>query len=465
MSLAWLTCCLLLGAIVVVTAWKVGPRYALGVGVVLSMLVPSWLVWDAGSLPIDVHLVAALAGLAAYVCHPQTRLRSPLVAIDWALIGVGVVHLLSDTYNEGFHFTHLLRIYGEWAVPYLAGRLAVHSFDDAKKLAPVACAVCIVLVIWAGIEALTLSNPVNVLVGQRPEGLTRMVDLRMGLKRAEGPTVNPIHFGMLLLVLVPWTAYAARRAYRGKAWRFWLAAPAAVAVGIILTGSRSAMFALAASAYIVAGLRWRAARRWLFGAAAVAAVLVYWQQAAVIDALHAWSGDKGTKGVVMDGKEVEYSGTLHRLELPRLYRGAMKKAGWIGFGTEVATTIPLPIAVTGTEAAPMQVLQYIDNHYILMRLRFGYLGTAAFCLFFLSVVVSMSLAGMRLGGSDGLLCAWIGATTASLMLVLLTVSFANDFRFFWMWATGVAAGLQVFVYYGSTQTPPPAPKLPRGAIS
>jgi hypothetical protein len=114
--------------------WRVGPREALGVGVLGSYLLPTWIRLDIPGLPIDLHTTAAFLGLLAYCGHRQATFRVRLVAGDWALLSLVTVHLVSDNWNEGLSIFHLVRAYGEWILPYLAGRQAVQCLADLVLL-------------------------------------------------------------------------------------------------------------------------------------------------------------------------------------------------------------------------------------------------------------------------------------------------------------------------------------------
>ncbi|HEX4131143.1 MAG TPA: hypothetical protein VHZ24_13975 [Pirellulales bacterium] len=444
MSALWLVCCVALGAIVVRSAWKRGPRYALGCAMAWSVLVPVWVEWRIGALPIDVRIVTCIIGLSAYCLHPSVRLRSRLVGADWALIALGVVHLVSDAKNSGFRFSDVLRIYGEWAVPYLTGRLAVQSFPDARALVPVMSGVCVALAVWAATESIAGVNPANAVFGARPRDLTPMIDTRLGLKRAEGPTRNAIYLGMLFVMLLPWTVYGATLALSGAARVWLLAAPIVALVGLFCTVSRSAFLACIVSLYLTALLRWRRARWSLLAAAALVVAGVMWQREAVIDALHRWAGDDQGKLVTIDGKKVAYSGTVHRLMLPSLYRNAMAKAGWLGFGTDLTSTFPLKIGVGDKSSAPSSILKFVDNAFILLQLRFGYLGVACFCLFLASTAWYMGRAATRFAGPDGLFCGLLCGVIVGVAVALLTVWLPQDFGFWLICTAGIATGLEVF---------------------
>jgi hypothetical protein len=67
----WLACFSILVAILVWQAWSAGPRRALGVVVVLSLLVPTWVILEVAGQPLHMRAAAGIAGLAIYCLHPK----------------------------------------------------------------------------------------------------------------------------------------------------------------------------------------------------------------------------------------------------------------------------------------------------------------------------------------------------------------------------------------------------------
>lgn len=428
------------------TLWKtftVGRRYALGSAVALSLLIPNWVEVWLGPLPFDMRVVSAAVALSIYCLHPRTRWHGPLVASDLALVGLLAVHVVSDSVNDGFQWSTLLRAYGEWALAYIAGRLAIQEIGDLRRLTPIVCVVGMLLAGWAMVEAVTRVNPADEIFGRRPPEQFPFTVVRMGLKRAEGPVRHPIFFGTLQLLLLPWSLEAAAQSAAGRRPRWWLAAPWIATAGILATVSRGPTLALAATAYLVA-LGYRPAwRRVLLAAGVAAAVLLFIGRQQVVEVLHAVSEepDLGPNGrILVDGQEVAYTGTMHRVLLWRVYARAMERAGWIGFGTDRTTGFPVRVPFGPEDTQTLRYLQFIDNAYILFDLRLGRLGVFAFvCMIAASAVYLVRLG--RPGHECRLFCLSLAAVMTAVMLELFTVWLPHDFGFVLFWSTGIGAGL------------------------
>jgi type IV secretory pathway TrbD component len=169
-----------------------------------------------------------------------------------------------------------------------------------------------------------------------------------------------------------------------------------------------------------------------------------WQT--ILDGLHRWSGElqkphRQQPTVVIDGERVVYSGTLTRVYLFDVYGVAMRRAGWLGFGTERTSTFPVNVPVGQQHTETLKRLPWIDNQYILLVLRFGYLGVAVFITFCLSGVFAMLMVCRRCGGRGMVFFGGLAATIVAMMLLLLTVWMPHDFGFWFLWTLGVSSGL------------------------
>jgi hypothetical protein len=439
----WFVCFSVLLGLSVLTAWKFGPNVAAGGTSILALLVPIWVQIDFFGQPLDIRVASGIAALCVYCLHRQAKFRTPLVFVDFAAIALVTVHLLSDWYNDGFSLFVPLRAYGEWAVPYLLGRVAIQSWKDARALIPFALLVTAVLAANATIETISRTNLFETVFGIRTVEAAARGWHRLGLGRAWGPTSNPIYFGNLQLLLFPWTVFAAVNAHRGSGPRWWYFAPIASILGICCTISRAPILGLLVSLAIVAAIQVRRARPFLIGIAALSAVLLMVKHEAVLDALQRWSADvKFSKPIVVGEKQVEYTGTLHRLYLFKAYAPAMRRAGLLGFGTERTTGFPPRIPMGAMDAETLKRLWSIDNAYILLVFRFGYLGIAAFCAMLGGAAVTYGLLTRNQGLRHSMFAASMSGALIATMLVLVTVWMPHDFGFWLMWTIGAAAGLR-----------------------
>lgn len=280
--------------------------------------------------------------------------------------------------------------------------------------------------------------------GLRPlDGIPRDMQ-RLGLTRAWGPLKHPIFFGALQLLLFPWTMYAASRSRGGDGPRWWRYSPYIATAGIFFSLSRAPVIGIGITIYVAAlvtKLRWRKMLL-VVGVAALAVLFV--QRDSVLDALQLWSGEAASKykpKITVGDDEVEYTGTMSRVYLFEVYGLAMKRAGLYGFGTERVTGFPVQVPVGPVHAATLVHLRFIDNIYILMILRFGYLGL----FFFVMLAISASIAFVKLAKSsdrhDATFHANMAGAILATLVVMLTVWMPHDFGFMFLWNIGAASGL------------------------
>lgn len=440
----WLSSFLILVSVLFWQVWLAGPRRALGVVVVLSLLVPTWMVLQVAGLPIHMRVATGIVGLSVYCLSPGATINWRLGIID--LIGLSLlsVHILSDWINDGLSWTVPLRAYGEWAIPFLAGRLALQSIDDVRELLPFVLVVTIILAILSAIESTTGFNLAELIFGQRPVEQFPRDASRMGLKRAFGPTMHPIYFGALQAMLFSWTLYAASRTYRGAGPKWWSYTPWIAAIGVFFTVSRAPALAIVVILYVTAILSKPVYRKILFGLAFMGIIggVIGWQS--VLYALHRWGGELKNKyapTIIINNEQHVYSGTLTRVYLFEVYRVAMRRAGLLGFGTERTTGFPVNVPVGQQHVQTLKRLPWIDNVYILLTLRFGYLGVFAFTFMGVTAIFACGMLINRDIARGSIFYSATAGSLCAMMLLLLTVWMPHDFGFWYLWTIGAASGL------------------------
>ncbi len=433
-----------LAIFLVVWMWSNQPRYALGASVVLSLLVPSWVSVQLGRFPLDVTVAISLFGIVAYFFQAKGDLwPRGLHRLDFVFLLLLCVHILSDWLNEGYGEGAIPRACGEWGIPYLVGRLAFRSWADVRALTPVIVAVCLVLCSLAAVESLGGVNLFETAFGIRTGDEMPRTLVRWGLKRAFGPVKNPIYFGVLLLLLLPWAMYAAARAVRQEGPRWWLFVPVLLSVGIFFSGSRGPLLGLAVALYMTVVImlpRWRFA---LVGLGLVSFGLLATNFEKTVSFLD-WSSDRAVRRhatVIVDDENAVLTPTTNRFLLVKIYGTAMKRAGLFGFGTERTSTFPPRVPMGAQDAKTMRRIWTVDNTYVLLVLRFGYLGVSSFVLFGLLASWMFVTWGRRQGLRRGVFAAAMAGSIVSVMLVLLTVWMPHDFGFFLVWMYGIAGGL------------------------
>lgn len=424
--------------------WAAGPQRALGVTTALALLVPSWVVQELFGQPVDVRIATALIGLVLYCFHPRSTYPLRLQPPDFALLGLIGIHILSDWRNDGFNYVVPLRAYAEWLAPYLAGRLACQRLSDVRYLVPVIIGVALTMAGGAVFEAVVRVHPWEWIFGERPLDGVVTNAVRLGLLRPWGPVKHPIYFGTLQLLLFPWMMYAASRGARGSAPTWWFVLPFVSAAGVFFSLSRAPFLGVLVAVFVAAVVSQQRWRTPLLIAAGLVGVLLIIEHKAVLEGLELWSGEaqRSRRNWMTIGEErVTYSGTGSRIYLLKVYGLAMRQAGLLGYGTAATTGFPPRVPMGAADAKALELLRNIDNLYVLLILRFGYLGVFAFTLFGLTSISCLAWMGWNQARPGSALCATLAGTLTAMLLILLTVWMPYDFGFWFMWSTGSASGL------------------------
>ena len=170
-----------------VGAWiflKYGASEALGNAVVLTFGLPVWLTVPIAGMPIGIRTFVGLAFLVAFAFRGPWKILSPLTFLDATVIGIVILHMISDMYYGASAVAVWNQAYGEWGIPYAAGRYAMRSQRSLEQLAWCVTAVLVVLAVGGIIEMVSGINLWEVVFGIRPEeGFTRKA-ARFGFKRA-----------------------------------------------------------------------------------------------------------------------------------------------------------------------------------------------------------------------------------------------------------------------------------------
>jgi hypothetical protein len=437
----WLLCSLAILFVWIYLLFRRGPAEAVAAAIVLSFAAPVWLKLDIGDTPINVRTGIACVTMLGYLVHPRGRILSPLTVLDCCIGLCCLVHIASDSFAVGFSWDLPFRSYGEWALPYVAGRYAIKDRNDLQWIAQWAVGLLLILGIMSCIEAATSVNPYETLFGNRPEEMFRRSEKRFGLKRAFGPTMHPIFLGMLLAILVPWltTKWQSNRS-QGSRTVIGLAGVITL-VGTVLTGSRTPVVTILAASILLIGLQFRALR-WPIGLTLVSGFCLF---AAFPDEVtmkvSEWTGGKEKPRVMeIDGKPVISSSSRYRLHVFSIYKEEMAKAGPFGYGTQATSGFPLKIPNMEGELKSANLFKMVDNGYILLTLRFGWIGGVCLAILFLTAIVT----GFSLYSSEpdqlfpgAVACTLIVVACFSLLLIFMHY----DFGFPLLWTFGILSGL------------------------
>jgi len=436
----WLVCVgtiLIVGAVILI---RRGAVSALGIAVVLSFVVPVWLEMPIVGISMGVRTFVSIAALLAFAAWSPRRIWSPLTILDVIIAGLVVVHVASDVFHGGSVGSTALRAYGEWALPYVAGRYAMQSTRDMEPLAICVSGVLVVLAMGGLIEMASGTNLWEVIFGVRPiDGFGRHA-ARFGLKRAFGTTLHPIYFGLLILILTPWPLV----------WMLWskhirdrsLAISGLVIsfLGVCSSLSRGPVLGAAILLCLLASI-WSRWCRWMLAVACAALLIWVTVDLRGLTSRLEWLGGEQSHltNLKLDGETVELSSFRHRLLLIQVYWPAMSHAGWLGYGTEAVTELPPKVPFLPADPQTRERLKFIDNSFVYHILRFGWAGALLFTGAFLAAAIT----GIRLAWdrSVGVLASSLAAMVMAAAAALTTVWFSYDMGFELLWSFGVIAGI------------------------
>ncbi|MCC6510799.1 MAG: O-antigen ligase family protein [Pirellulaceae bacterium] len=435
---AWATTVGLLCLFWCVMAWRYGPQRAIGCQVLLACLVPSWSQWDVmEGVWLDGRMAATCFGLLAYCFHPRATYPVRLGVLDGVMLCLVAVHLASDIDNSGWSMVLPLRVYGEWCIPYIAGRLALQHREDMRFLAPWGLAVATILAVGSIFEGFSGMHPWEWIYGERKyDGIIRDQP-RWGITRAWGCCAHPIYFGFLQLMFLPWLL---RLWHRRRPVYFLWGLPLVGLIGVFCTGSRTPLVAYAG--VILMGLFVFVPRsRWpLAVVTLLAGVLLFSMRDQITDLVTRWGETVNRRDViVVDGKEEQTSGTMARWYLLKIYQRPMQQASWLGFGTERCSSWPLDVPVAPEYTQNVKKLLFVDNQYVLMILRFGWLGAAAFALALLLAALAWFDRSKSSLGSDVAVSIYIGITILAVSAGMVTVWMPHDIGFPLLWWMGAGS--------------------------
>ncbi len=449
--MVWVLSVVCLVAIFVLLSYRYSPQAAIGWVVALSWLFPAWLILplvegapdSIVATGLDIKTTVATMCLVLYCVMPGRTFPIRLVMCDYAMLALVAAHLLSDISNDGFSWMILGRMYVEWYLPYVAGRLAVQSWQDANRLWPVVAAVCICMSLAAVPEAWFDFNVFESVFGPRPVEGTSRDAVRWGFQRAYGQAMHPIYFGVMQLLLLGWASYATVRALHRRTNVVWIFSMAPVIVGIVATASRGPLLGIAAGLAALYFCFYPRIRILAGGAflAMVAAAIVF--QEPIVRQLEKWSGERSQE-IVIDGETHKQSSVRSRINVMRVNKIALRRSGLLGFGTRAVTGFPINVPLGPVEVEALNKVRFIDNTYILLTLRFGYLG--AIC-FIAASIISLwqlySVGTLFQGQSQQWFCHCLMSFLFAALLVLATVWMPYEIGFIVIWSFGISSGLSL----------------------
>lgn len=433
-----------------------GPRVALWrCWIFVLFFAPIWMFDASTSLLVDFRSAVAFACLLGFAMKPEEFPQTRLTIADVLLACLIITQIIAQLRVGPFGPLTAPEIIRFWLLPYLMGRFFFHSTNDINKVLPLITKCLVILSIYAIIESVIKVNIVNKILGRTYGVLEAGEGYRMGLKRAQGPLDHPIFFGLMLVLLFPLGLEAMRKAWQKEGPRWWLFVPIAVFGALFGTVSRGPQIASIFTTIVAIFFRFPKWRLTFAILGIVGAITIVTSKDMVMDALSKWAGEKEEEKrmLVINGEEVEYSGTNHRILLFSVYKEPIEKCGLFGFGYHMK----------GVEIDEELAQRFgsIDCHYLLFMLRYGYLVV----FFFLSLgIISLLYLG-KIAWNPALphagLAGGMFGAIFSVMFVLLSVWFAPDFGYVWLFFVGLASNLHSLpIVQQNTNSLPPKKTKP-----
>ncbi len=406
-----------------------------------AVMLPVWLTAGVGSLTLDLRTAAGLAVVAVAILNPPRGGLGRFSYADLLVLGVVLVAAVSQNAAGILRPLTVPELARKWLLPYLMGRWLLGSTGELPKAVGVVAKVVLALAAYAVAEAFTKVNGVNAALGKTYGLLEQGEGYRWGLKRAHGTFDHPIFFGMALVLLLPWALEAGRMARAGAAgsrW-WWALLPKAAAVALFCTVSRGPQLAgMATYAFYLFFTRPRL-RVPLAVAAVVLGTLGFEARDGVMALLGKAAGEKSedVSLIAIDGEQVEYTGTQHRVLLFRVYAKAIENAGLFGFGSELKGV--------ELEESIAQRFSSVDCHYVLFYLQHGYLGVGAFLILTVGILINLLRTALRTDLPQSGLAAGLFGALLSVAVLLMTCWLSPDFAAVWLFSAGLASRLPSLV--------------------
>lgn len=405
--------------------------------VLVALLAPTWMTYNVRSIRLDFRIVHAIAAIGLLVLMPPKR----KIVFHPCLTDVAMIALVGSLCVSQYLAGALAPLTPfdiglTWLSTYFVGRIFLQAPEDLKRLAPMAAKVFCLVCVLALIEAITKRNPLNTLLGKTFGILESGEGYRWGMKRAQGNVSHPIYNGFQLILFLPLAVYLCKWGWQRtrKDW-FAVLSPIALAVATFVTVSRGAQLGFLIASMIVVFFMFRSLRVPLIISAVVLGTSLFLFKDAVVEGLGTMAGEDPheVRMIEINGEEVEYTGTKHRVLLLQVYEEPLKEAGWFGWGG----------ALTDVKIEPQLENRFrsIDSHYILFYLQYGKVTTAIFLIIAAVVIWNSLRLSWQASELRPVLAGLVGSFVA-VAISMTSVWFAPDYAAIWLFNAGLACNLK-----------------------
>ncbi len=418
----------------------------LGAGMAIALVSASWFEIEIAGKAIGVPTAVSVTMLLLLTfCDPK-KLLSPLGCIDLLVGAIAFWRIWVDvTYGQSIVGTSITT-YGEWVLPFAAGRYAMVQSSALQRLAPWFVSIACVIAGAAMFESLTSLNLWSMLFHEVDNSVLRPTDKRYDfVYRAIANVRNPIFLGILLLTLLPWPM-ALRGSDPDDRSRTWYRRIAILMLigGVLSTVSRGPFLALIIATALGLAISNRMARYAILVISIILFAVVYSKFDTVVTMLDTGVNERGSI-MQLNGEAEAYDGTRHRLLILKLYTPLIAKGGARGYGSVATHGFPPKIPGLPRDQRTRERLGIVDNSYLLIGLRLGYVGLALFLSMLLVSATSMAMifkaenADPYTSGNGTMLA--FACTTVAVICSICFVYWDYDFGFWILFYCGIAAGI------------------------
>lgn len=405
--------------------------------VLVALLFPTWMTYNVRSIRLDFRIVQAAIAFGLLIAFPPKKaIRFELCLTDLLVLSLTTILCCSQYLSGALAPLTPVDIACTWIPTYLVGRFFLQSREDLAELAPMLSKVVAFVCVLAVFEALAHTNILNTILGKRFGILESGEGYRWGMKRAQGNVSHPIYNGFQLILflclalpLMHWGWTSSK-----KRW-LAIASPLILGVAIFATVSRGAQLGYLIACAVAAFLMLPRLRLPMCLVAVVMGGTLFAFRGVLVESLGALAGENSAESriIVVDGEEVEYTGTKHRLLLLQVYKEPLAAAGWFGWGG----------SLKGVQIDPELEQRFgsIDSHYILFFLQYGRLGTIAFIA--ISLFVALNSIRVAWGASAWQpVAAGLAGGFVALAISMSSVWFAPDYAAIWLFCAGLSCNIK-----------------------
>ena len=412
----------------------------IGLATVAAMLIPTWDKVSLLGAEFDCRVLVAIGAAAVATVFRPRWLFDRLVWADFVVAFLWIWQAFSEWNATGDVVEPTLLSYGFWVLPYVVGRCSARTLADLNWLAWAVTAVCIVIGITTLVEFSAGIDLFQLIFGEKPSLKYHPDKLhRWGFVRSEGPFTHPIFLGTIAMLMLPWLVWQII-ASSGKR-RIMAAFGSAATVSAAITSiSRGPMLGVLLSLVIAAVIRFRKLM-WATVAVSFVVVLLLLAKPDYVDDLTLWfsrSSGERERMVAFDGDLQVYTSSMSRVLVIRHYWDSVRHAGMLGYGMTATDTFPPNVPYVPFEEVSRKQYPIIDNSYLLLALRGGWILCLAFLLLHAAAIYQFHTTIKRHPELVSFGRLMIGAICAH-AFVVFTVYPDYDFMFVFLWTVGVSS--------------------------